>query len=1117
MGKRSAGSAKRRIALAAAGIGAVLCLLTFLFAQGVKTQLWEQSVGTIIESTRQGCNTLRVQLRDEFWAMSTVVDDIKKYSSDQEAELDALMEAYRRVDDGVSLYLEKRCLPSGVQTDENAHAVLRENDRANGMIDPHISSVTGVNVFNLFIRVTLKDGRTCFLVKEYEIERIVDSFTLSFYNGAGFSYVVDSEGNVLIRPPHPGSNKTVQNLFDMLPETENDPDSLAQFNLALQNARTGWAVFSYQGEKTVFCYTPLKLQSDWYLISIIPQQVVNAQTNQILQRALALIASIIAGILALAAYYVHYANRTNRKLKNQAQYISHLYNAIPEGIAVLSVEAPYQFIQLNQEGLRLLGYPVEASNDALRDQFLRDVVPSGEYTSVAGVFREAEASGGKRKLENRLVREDREVFWAGGIVEKTLDENGQPVFVITFHDITAEKLAAEEAKREQLQERITLVGAISNAYPLIISINLTRDTLNFVNVEPGILSGLGEQRAYSALYQDFAAAIHPDHLEEFKERFAPENLRRILGRERGEVFLEARQRLMDGNYHWVSLQIISVDNPYSGDKLAILISRRIDEQRYEEEQQRQALQSALDSARLASQAKSQFLSNMSHDIRTPMNAIVGMTAIAAAHLSDKDRVAECLKKIGLSSQHLLSLINDVLDMSKIESGKLTLREEPFNFAELTADVAELIRPTALDGRLSLDIRMANLAQENVLGDSLRIRQVFINILSNAVKYTPAGGSIRVEVRQEPGPHRGYQSYVFSCADTGIGMEAEFLDRLFQPFERVQDSTVARITGTGLGMAITKNLVDLMNGEIQVESKPGMGSLFTVTLPLKLQEAPEQEVPGQWRGVRCLIVDDDQQTCENAVELLADMGLCPEFVTKGAEAVSAVARAVRTPDPFRLVIVDWKMPEMDGAETARRIRAEAGADIPVIVLTAYDWSEIESEARQAGVTAFLSKPFYRTKICYLLGELSGGNGQTEQRAAEFGLDFAGRRVLLVEDNEINREIARTLVEERGILVEEAGDGQEAVDMVIESAEGYYDLILMDIQMPRMNGYEAARAIRALQREDVEKLPIIAMTANAFEEDVRAALRDGMDAHFAKPIDIKELDKLLCTYLSGVNRS
>lgn len=1112
-GNKSAINTKKKIALAAVFVAVILSYLTFLFIQGVKQQLWSQSVSTIMESTAQGCNTLRIQLQEDFESIGAAAKHAGEYSLAEKEQLEDIMYHYIQTEAGTKLYLANgACIPEDTQMDKTAEKTLFEKEQAYGIINPHISSASGVNVFDLFVKLEMKDGMEGYMLKEYEVDAIVDTFSLSFYDGQGFSYVVNTQGDVLIRSPHPNSNKTVKNLFDMLPEKDNNLDSLAQFADSLEALRTGWAVFRYQGEDTVFCYTPLKLQSDWYLISIIPEAVVNTQTNEILRRSLALIGSILLGISLLVISYFRSASKTNKKLSNQAEYIVHLYNAIPEGIALIMAKAPYSFTQLNDEGLRLLEYPEGTANNALGGKLLRQAVFQDDYEKTVHIFQSVAEGGRKSVFENRMIKMDGSYFWASGIVEKTLDENGNPVLIAAFHDITEEKMAKEAAEREKLQERTTLVGALSNAYPVIISMNLSKDTLNYIYLEKGLMIGLGTQETYSRLYEDMQGTIHPDHLSGYVTRFSPDALRRVLGRKRNEVFMEAKQKLTDGNYHWTSTQIIYVDNPYSNDRLAILISRRIDEQRHEEERQRQALQSALESAREASQAKSQFLSNMSHDIRTPMNAITGMTAIAAAHLDDRDRVADCLKKINLSSDHLLSLINDILDMSKIETGKLTLKTEPFNFAKLVADTVELVRTSADKNNLKLDIHLGRLANEKVLGDALRIRQVCINILSNAVKYTPNSGSIHVEVRQAGSNRRGYQNYVFCCSDTGIGMSHEFLDRIFMPFERVQDSTTSRISGTGLGMAITKNLVDLMNGEIVVESKQGEGSVFTVTLPLQVQDTEKEMVSIEWRGIRCLAVKEDNQICEEAGKLLADMGLHVFFVKDGQEAVRSLENARDIPDPFKLVIAGWRQPARDSVESARRIRQAAGPDSALIMLTDSDWIESENEARNAGVTAFLSKPFYRSKINYLLRELSGEKEAGSRKRHEIRPDYSEKKILLVEDNEINREIARELIGRMGIQTEEACDGEEAVRKVSESPEGYYDLILMDIQMPKMDGYEAVKIIREMNRKDVGSLPVIAMTANAFDEDVRTALRAGMNAHFSKPIDPEAFEQLLCQYLS-----
>ena len=1112
MMKQQDGKARIKIALVALLVSVVIALISVLFVSSVREQLWQQSIGTIRESTQQGVNTLRVQLQEEYRVMESLANYLKKYTAGQTEELDGLISSYSRMDNGIVLYLEDGTIfPSGDPGDTAAAEFLASASEEKGIIDPHICSGTGVNEFNLYIKVILQDGTEGYLLKSYEVGEIVDSFTVSFYQDAGFSYVVDTSGNVLIRPPHPGSNKTVQNLFDMLPESQNDSARLDQFAQSLIDKRTGWATFTYQDEDTVFCYIPLGLNSDWYLISIIPQNVVEAQTNQILIRTFLLIAVILIGLAILVIVYLRYVKQINRKLRGQASYIVHLYNAIPEGIALITVEAPYQLLQLNREGLRLLNFPEEASNNSPNGKKLMEFIHPEDYPMIVNIFREAAEGDQKQSFENRVMREDGSFFWSAGLVEKTLNEDGTPILIATFHDITSEKLAAEEAEREKLQERRMLISAVSNVFPVIISLNLTCDTLKFIYVLPGLMANLGEQESFHRLYQEFLASVHPDFQDEFRKRLAPESLKKTLGIRRQEVFMEARLMLADGQYHWTSTQIIYVENPYSSDQLAILLSRRIDEQKYEEEQNRQALQSALESAKAASVAKSQFLSNMSHDIRTPMNAIVGMTAIAASHMEDQERVRECLRKINLSSQHLLSLINDILDMSKIESGKISLREEPFNFADLVAEVTELIRPQADADHLRMDISLLGVKDEMVIGDPLRIRQICFNILSNAVKYTMEGGRITVKVYQKNSGHGEYRNYVFECMDTGLGMSPEFLDKLFLPFERVQDSTHSKTTGTGLGMAITRNIVDIMSGDIQVKSELGKGSTFTVTLPLRLQNAPQEEIPGEWLGIHCLITDDDMQTCKNVTELLEDIGLRAEFTTEGMRAVSLAAQAMDSMDPFELMIIDWKMPDIDGVEITRRIRKIAGNEVPIIILTAYDWSDIEDEAREAGVTAFLAKPFYRSKICYLLRELEEEKNPVEYKEMGDSRDFQGKRVLLAEDNLLNREIARTLIEEMGADVEEACDGEEAVLKVSRSEEGYYSLILMDVQMPVMNGYEATKAIRNLDRKDAARIPIVAMTANAFEDDRQEALRSGMNDHFSKPIDVKALEKLLDQYL------
>lgn len=1097
-----------KIALAALLIAAFASLITAIYVRQVQDHLWAQSVEAIMESTRQARNSFQLQIEQTMETMEELALSAGQYPSSQRETLDMVLDAYTLNNSSSGIYLEDgTAIPEAMQEDALVREAIQGGGQERGVINPHINSITGVNVFDVFITCYLQDGKKGYLVKEFEVSPAAESFSVSFYNNTGFSYIISTSGEVLIRSPHPNSNKTVNNLFDMLSDSENNPDMLEVFSQSLMQGETGYAVFEFQGKPTVFGYVPMETGTDWYLISIIPEAVVNAQTNEILMRTLILIGCILLGIALLVFMYIRYAARANRKLHNQMTYTNYLYHAIPEAIALFSMEPPYRILQFNRKGMELLGYP-EDIPDVLDGKALKDIMHPEDYDSVAELFRGMK-TGVKYTSERRVVRSDGSDCWTAGVIERSLDENGEPVIIAAFHDITAERRIKEAEAREQRQERLTLVSTIANAYPIIISLNLTSDLISYIYVEQNAQLNVGTQKTYTELFEETLTAVHPDFTEEIKRRFPLEAIRDTLREEKKELSVNMQLLLKDGQYHWVSVQIISVDNPYSEDKLAVLISRCIDEQQHEEEQRRQVLQTALDNARAANEAKSQFLSNMSHDIRTPMNVITGMAEIAGNHLEDRERVADCLRKITLSGRHLLNLINDILDMSKIESGKMSLREEPFNIAELLTEAVEMIRPQANEKELRMEFSLGVLKCEDVIGDSLHIRQILLNILSNAVKYTPQGGEISVQVRQEDSVRRGYQNYIFCCMDNGIGMDKAFMEKLFEPFERASDTTASKIAGTGLGLAITKNLVELVNGEILAESQPGKGSVFTVTLPLRIQEASQEDVPVQWAGLRTLVVDDEGQDCEIAVELLNGMGLRAQYVTESTAAVTVMAQALEAGDPFQLVMVDWKMPEMDGVEVIRQIRSwEADTEIPIVVLTAYDWSDIEYEAKDAGATAFLSKPFYRSKFVYLLNSLKEEPAAKEVRACS---DYSGRRLLLVEDHELNREIARMLIGQNGIQIEEACDGEEAVKKVRESEEGYYDIILMDVQMPKMDGYEATRAIRELARRDTADMPIIAMTANAFEEDVRAALRAGMDAHLSKPIDTQRLNRMLSKYL------
>ena len=525
-----------------------------------------------------------------------------------------------------------------------------------------------------------------------------------------------------------------------------------------------------------------------------------------------------------------------------------------------------------------------------------------------------------------------------------------------------------------------------------------------------------------------------------------------------------------------------------------------------------ALKDAYRAAENASRAKTEFLSNMSHDIRTPMNAIVGLTAIAGANIESQDRVVECLGKITKSSRHLLGLINEVLDMARIESGRMSLAEEDFSLPELVDNLLTLTKPAIDEHKHQLEVHIEHIEHEAVCGDSLRIQQIFVNLMSNAVKYTPDGGNITLTIKEKPNGFSELGCYEFSIEDNGIGMTPEFQKIMFEPFSRADDHRTTKVQGTGLGMAIARNIVNLMNGDIQVESAPNKGTKITVTVYLKLQEN-EKEQEKELLDLPVLVVDDDKTCCESTVATLQEIGIAGEWALTGKEAVERCAARHKTGRDYFAVILDWKMPKMDGIATARKIRERVGEDVTIIILTSFDFSEIEEEARAAGVNAFMAKPLFRSRLTATLRQFT--SGKKEKNARNYLEDFAnenyaGKRILLVEDNELNREIANEIIGMTGVTIDSAENGKIAVEKVMEAPEKWYDLIFMDIQMPIMNGYEATAAIRALAGSR-GKVPIIAMTANAFAEDVQLAKNTGMNEHIAKPLDLNKLNDVLKRWL------
>ena len=529
------------------------------------------------------------------------------------------------------------------------------------------------------------------------------------------------------------------------------------------------------------------------------------------------------------------------------------------------------------------------------------------------------------------------------------------------------------------------------------------------------------------------------------------------------------------------------------------------------ERQVAELEKAREEAVHATKAKSEFLSNMSHDIRTPMNAIVGMTAIAMANIDNKSQIQNCLKKITLSSKHLLGLINDVLDMSKIESGKLTLSMEKISLREVMDGIVNIVQPQIKEKNQNFSIEIEKVDVEDVYCDSVRLNQMLLNFLSNAIKFTPEGGSVKISLSEELSPlGDSYIRVHIKVKDSGIGMSPEFQKTIFEAFSREDSKRVHKTEGTGLGMAISKYIVDAMGGTIEVKSKQGEGTEFHVTLDLEKVLVQEEEmILPDWH---MLVVDDDEQLCESVVNSLKEIGINAEQTYDGEAAIELVRKRHIEQNDFQIVLLDWKLPGMNGIETARKIRMQIGGDIPILLISAYDWSDIEGEAREAGITGFISKPLFKSTVYYGLKQFAEKEEHSEQSSYEKETELVGKKILLAEDNDLNWEIAEALLTDCGMELERAENGQICVEKFKQSPVGYYDAILMDIRMPVMTGYEATKEIRKLEREDVN-IPIIAMTADAFEEDIRKCKDSGMNAHVAKPIDIKEVERQLDKYIKN----
>ncbi|MBR2528339.1 MAG: response regulator [Blautia sp.] len=692
---------------------------------------------------------------------------------------------------------------------------------------------------------------------------------------------------------------------------------------------------------------------------------------------------------------------------------------------------------------------------------------------------------------------------------------GKAGIVAGFKNVDEEVRKDQQIQRS-LNQRAAVIEALTQVYDSVWLISdIQTQRFELYRIDEKMTHILPAQEAvkinrYYDAFVFYSKLVLEEDRQQFLEAVTPEKI--IHNTQNKLIYSVPFRRVFENEIRYYRVEFAKLD--LGNDEINIVTGfKDVDEEVRKDLQIRQALQEAIDAANASNSAKSDFLSSMSHDMRTPMNGIIGMTTIAINHLDDRERVADCLKKITDSSNHLLSLINEVLDMNKIESGKVELQEEEFCLAELIDGMLAMTRSQMQAHEHSFRVNIVNVEHEQLIGDSRRIEQVFVNIMSNAIKYTPNGGKISLSVRETPTSMPGFGHYQFIFEDNGYGMTEEFLKHLFEPFARANDKQTAGIQGTGLGMAITRNIVRMMGGDIDVESTYGEGSKFTVTMYLKLQNTERIDF-ASFLNLHILVADDDPVCCESTCELLGDMGMNSEWVLSGKAAVDRVKIRQEQGRDFFAAIIDWKLPDQGGVETVRQIRRLVGANMPIIIFSAYDWTQIEQEAREAGASSFISKPLFRTKLANLFHSLVN-NHPTEDLEAplrkleEMGLE--GRRVLLAEDQELNAEIATDFLEMTGVEVDWAKDGEEAVKLLAASADGYYSMIFMDVQMPNMNGYEATKAIRAMNRPYAKKIPIVAMTANAFAEDALRCKQAGMNDHIAKPIDVEVLAGMLGTYV------
>lgn len=798
-----------------------------------------------------------------------------------------------------------------------------------------------------------------------------------------------------------------------------------------------------------------------------------------------------------------------QEIVEKNKMMERIFTTIDCGVMIHTLDGSH-VLSVNRAALKILGY--DSQEEMVADGFsmVAQTVMDEDKPKLRECIKTLTQVGDTVGVEYRVQHKNGDILHVMGNV-KLLQENGKLFYQRFLLDCTAQKLREQRNEKRQME----LVHALSIDYNIVCSFDLETEIgmpLRSNKRAGGIFAASsGEQLFLGRCMERYIKEyVYEEDRELLALKLSAENLKKELA-EKNVYFVNFRISV-DGGTEYYQAKAVRTGN-WGEDKGIVLGFRSVDEEMKNEMEKKTLLENALQQANRANKAKSIFLSNMSHDIRTPMNAIVGFTSLAINHIESKDLVEEYLKKIMTSGNHLLSLINDVLDMSRIESGKIHLDENPCRLPDILHGLRNILQADIHAKQLDLNIDVVDIVDEEIYCDKLRLNQVLLNLLSNAVKYTGTGGTVSMRIAELPGAPEGYGNYEFSIKDTGVGMSEEFVSHIFEPFEREQSSTISGIQGTGLGMAITKNIVDMMHGIIDVKSRQGAGTEINVKFTFRLC-SENKEIPDipALKNCRALVVDDDFNACDSVTDMLGQLGMRTEWTLSGKEALLRTHQAVAREDIYNVYVVDWMLPDMNGVEVTRRIRKEMGKDVPIILMTAYDWGDIEDEAKEAGIDAFCSKPLFLSELRSCLNSIvDKGKGENRnQKGGKQEKHYSGH-ILLAEDNELNQEIATAILEDAGFTTDVAGNGQIAVDMLKKSTPGYYQLVLMDVRMPVMDGYQATKEIRKFENKELASIPILAMTANAFEEDKREALKCGMNGHLAKPIDIKGLFDTLDTIL------